>query len=338
MSDWKSELSKVAAEMEAKEPAVEPKVEAKVEAEKPPKVEAKVETKLPVEKEPSKDVNTEVTTAPEASDEPLPDGWADDKRDSFKTLSPDLKKYLRDREAEQKKAFNAKVQDAEKIRKQYERYEPVSKVFEPLRQTLELNGISEAQYIQRLLAAENMLRTNPKEALKWLAQQSNVSLNELVEAPTNTDPALESVNRELAAVKAQLNQFTTGNQQAIQQNVHSTIQTFQSEADATGNPKHPHFERVRVAMGALLQSGQAKDMEDAYERAVYADPELRKASIETQLKAMRDAEAKEQARLTAEAKAKAKTNIAGSTPPDTKQDKPKSWKEALRQAEEQLST
>lgn len=333
MNDWKSELSKVAAEMEAKEP--ETKVEPKVEPEKAPE---KVETKAePPVKESSKDVKTEVSTAPEASDEPLPDGWADDKRDSFKTLSPDLKKYLRDREAEQKKAFNAKVQDAEKIRKQYERYEPVSKVFEPIRQNLELNGVSEAQYVQRLLAAENFLRTNPKEALKWLAQQSNVQLSELVEAPTNTDPALESVNKKLAMVEQQLSQFTTGNQQAIQQNVQSTLEKFQNEADATGL-KHPHFEKVRYAMGALLKEGIAKDMDDAYERAVYADPELRKASIEAQVKAVRDAEAKEQARLTAEAKAKAKTNISGSTPPDTKQDKPKSWKEALRQAEEQLST
>ncbi len=122
----------------------------------------------------------------------------------------------------------------------------------------------------------------------------------------------------------------------MQNQVKTAIQTFQDEKDTIGNAKHPHFDKVRVAMGALMSSGQAKDLQDAYDRAVMVDPEIRESIFAERVKAelaKKDAENAEKAKA---AKA-AGLNIKGSGGVDVKEEKPKSWGNALRQTARELS-
>ena len=46
------------------------------------------------------------------------------------------------------------------------------------------------------------------------------------------------------------------------------INVFSTEKDADGNLKHPHFEKLRVKMGNLIDAGEAKGMEEAYNKAL----------------------------------------------------------------------
>lgn len=54
-----------------------------------------------------------------------------------------------------------------------------------------------------------------------------------------------------------------------------TQQIVQSVEGFRADPKHPYFEDVRMHMGHLIRSGAAKDLEDAYDQATWANKAIR---------------------------------------------------------------
>lgn len=73
------------------------------------------------------------------------------------------------------------------------------------------------------------------------------------------------------------------------------------------NPKNVHFDAVREAMGALMTTGRAKDLQEAYEMACWADPSIRATNLAAQ--AEQD-KAKRKAEM--DAKRKASASVVGS--------------------------
>ena len=136
------------------------------------------------------------------------------------------------------------------------------------------------------------------------------------------DPALEDeyADPEVKALKQQVAQLTgfiqnqqTQQQSQVEASTQSLIDQFAQETDANGNLKHPHFEKVRGVMGTLISSNNAKDLNTAYEMAVYADPELR----QEQVKAMAAAQSQDNVKTEAVKKAKkaARSKVRGSATP-----------------------
>ena len=120
-------------------------------------------------------------------------------------------------------------------------------------------------------------------------------------------------------------QGTIQNQQQQAQNmqkqeVQTLIDNFQTAKDEDGNLKHPHFEAVQNQMAALVGSGQAKDIAEAYDMAVFANPSTRAKVLEEQAKQKEEQAKKEtQQEVKAEAVQKAKkqqrVNVKGSGTP-----------------------
>jgi hypothetical protein len=68
-------------------------------------------------------------------------------------------------------------------------------------------------------------------------------------------------------------------QQIEQRENQSTIQTVEA---FRADPAHPYFEDVRATMSTLLRAGQAKDLQDAYDKATWADPTIRASLMQRQ--------------------------------------------------------
>lgn len=85
----------------------------------------------------------------------------------------------------------------------------------------------------------------------------------------NIDPTVAALQQELAQLKGQWSQQQEQARAQVEQEVLTTVEAFGQD------PKHPHFKAVSAHMGALMQAGQAKDMEEAYEMAVWARPDIR---------------------------------------------------------------
>lgn len=84
-------------------------------------------------------------------------------------------------------------------------------------------------------------------------------------------------------------------EQQMEQEISSQITAFQSATNEDGSPKHLYFENVRPLMSAFFANGQAKDLEQAYDMACFANPEVRAALIADQHRAA-DAQRLEEAK------------------------------------------
>ncbi|MGX1105448.1 hypothetical protein [Bradyrhizobium elkanii] len=96
-------------------------------------------------------------------------------------------------------------------------------------------------------------------------------------------------------------------------------QTFRNQQQASVNdeierfasdPKHPYFHNVRETMGHLMNAGQATSMADAYEKACWANPEIRALLIKEQAAPAPAAKADD-----AVSRARAAAKATGGTPP-----------------------
>ena len=217
--------------------------------------------------------------------------WSDEHKETFKGLPRQAQQFVLDRHRSMESDYTRKTTELSERSKQYDRYASFDKLFEPYRPRLQAMGLDESGAIQRLLNAQSMLERDPKSALAQLAKQYGV---EFGEAGSNqfADPDLQRVSQELAQLKMSIAQREQAEQQTRQGQLLGEIEAFKSSKDETGNPKYPHFDKLRPAIAGLLHAGDAKDLADAYDRAAWAHPEVRTEILERQRKTEAEATAK----------------------------------------------
>jgi len=118
-------------------------------------------------------------------------------------------------------------------------------------------------------------------------------------------PMLQQTMQELHSLKAQMEQQEALKKQQEEAGLHQTIDAFKND------PKNVHFETVKAHMASLLQSGLAADLQDAYDQAVYANPQTRASLLTQATQAGQEKRVAEQAAKAAAAK-KAGSSIKGS--------------------------
>mgnify|MGYP005988291209 FL=1 len=203
-----------------------------------------------------------------------PKNWSDDVKKVFNTLPRESQEFMIKRDKEMTSDYTKKTQDLAEQRKNIE---ALDKVLQPARQNIQATGIGEAEYISRLLNADQALRTNPKMALRQLAQGYGINLSSLEdesESWNDPDPQIAQLMQQNQQIMAELNQFKQQNMQSTVAQTEQTVEQFSTKTDANGNLLHPHFDKVRVKMGNLIDAGEAKGLDDAYAKAVRLDDDL----------------------------------------------------------------
>jgi hypothetical protein len=145
----------------------------------------------------------------------------------------------------------------------------------PRREKLALAGVDEFTAIQQLLAAQDFLERDPRGALQYLAQQYGVQLPgvggpqaQQFQQPAN-DPNLTALQNQVAQLSQTLNQRQQQDEEAERARHRSEIEAF------AANPANLYFENVKADMANLISVGQATGLQDAYEKAIWANPEIR---------------------------------------------------------------
>ena len=219
---------------------------------------------------PKVDNKPEVTqAAPAQGEEPErtilpPRSWTAAAKAKFATLDPDVQQEVLRRERE---IDDGKAQWDSKA----EHYNRLTKLYEPIRDRLTLNGLTEEAYTAALIRADEMLRQNPQAAMQQLAQLYGFQLpgGQQMQPQAQVDPVMANLQQQVQ----QLTQFITGQQSAREQRERAEM-TTEIQAFAA-DPRHVYFENVRPTMVKMLESGLAADLADAYDKACYADPEVR---------------------------------------------------------------
>ena len=208
-----------------------------------------------------------------------PKNWSDDVKKVFDTLPQESQEFMIKRDKEMTSDYTKKTQDLAEQRKNIE---ALDKVLQPARQAINATGIGEAEYISRLLNADNALRTNPKMALRQLAQGYGIDLstmNEESESWNDPDPQYAQLLQQNQQIMSELNQFKQQNIQSTVAQTEQTVEQFSAKTGADGKLMHPHFDKVRVKMGNLIDAGEAKGLDDAYTKAVRLDDDLYEEAI-----------------------------------------------------------
>lgn len=153
----------------------------------------------------------------------------------------------------------------------------MERAFQPYMQTIQQLGVSPDQAVGALLRADAMLR-NPDQAQRaqyfsQLAQQYGIDLGQAAQMPQR-DPYTMQLESRLEQIQAEQQSFQQSQQEQQRQSLNSELQAFAATAE--------HFEAVKEDMAALLQAGRATDLKDAYDKAVYANPQTRHTLLEQQ--------------------------------------------------------
>lgn len=167
---------------------------------------------------------------------------------------------------------------------------PVAGVIEPYKQRFQQEFGGTDRALGTILEAWKFARQSPVEFAKQFVQQFNIDPQTLGFAAVTqqqqpatpgaeqqfVDPTVAGLQQRLAAIE-DANRREVEQRATQQQNqIHADIQAFGSETDkASGTLAHPWFNDVRASMGALMASGQAATLKDAYDMACWAIPTIR---------------------------------------------------------------
>jgi len=279
------------------------------------------------EEAPEIDESEEDDSDEESEDEPddeglvAPDHWRKEDKEMFNSLSDEAKEFVHRRYSMMEKDYHNKTQ-AIAMEKRFN--EEIKSILNPFRSDFEMRGMDDVAAIRQLVAAHNMLQSQPKDAIKILAKQYNVDLGE------DDDFEYEDeTTSEIKRLEKKIAQLEAGTQQKSIDDVNREIERFKNQTDEAGKPVHPHFEAVYQDMVALVRAGAAKDLDSAYEKAIWANDEVRKqlmAEGATKETRKRAEEAKKRA---AKAKRAAKVNVKGKSEPRPESAAEKSLREEL---------
>jgi hypothetical protein len=178
----------------------------------------------------------------------------------------------------------------------------VAEALSPVRDLIAAGQVRPAQYISNLVTWERALATDPARAIAALARQVGVDLASVAAG----EPAAATPSREQDIATRLAAEVT-----AIKRKLAATEEASTAETIAAFANGKPHFEQVRTIMGALLTSGQADSLQDAYDKAIWASPEVRAQVLAEQ----QAAEQKRREAAAVAAKKAAAVNVRAGGPP-----------------------
>lgn len=212
-----------------------------------------------------------------ASDQPAirpPPGWSPAAKVAFDNLPAEVKQAVAQREIEVNKGF-------EKL----SAYKPIDRYMDMARQS----GTTLDKALEAYVGIETKLRQDFPGGILELCQRQGVNPTALAQhilsrngaAPSNGQAGTDTqVRQQAPSVDPATVQRIAALENFIQQQQSSTVQTeIQRFAS---DPKNTFFENVKTQMGQLINSGQAEDLEDAYDKACWANKEIRALLIKQQ--------------------------------------------------------
>lgn len=223
-----------------------------------------------------------------------------DKLATGQPLTPEEARQLAEYNVQREREYSTGISTYKAEAQQASAIRDVMQEFMP---ALQQAGVSPQQWIQnmgRTVAALTYGTPEQKiQTLTSIAQAYGVPLGAIQQqAQTGqVDPNITALMGQLQAVQQQVGQVTNWQQQQQQQTVQQQLAKF---ADQT---QFPYFEQVRPVMAQLLESGAARDLDDAYAKAVRVDDSAWQA--EQQRQADAKAAADQAARAAAATRARA---------------------------------
>lgn len=225
---------------------------------------------------------------------PAPKSWAKEKHEVWAKMPPEAQEYYEQREKQMLDGLEQYKGDSG-LGKQIKE---IMMPYQPILQAQNIDGPTAVKY---LLNAHYKLTQGSVEDRHAAFENLGRELGLLQGETTQVDPTVRALQQKLSNIE---NHITSGQQKSLQEVQARTAKEV--EAFAT-DPKHVYFDEVADDIVAMIQAG--KSLDEAYEKAVWANPVSRQKEIartQTETKAALEKKAKEQAEI---AKKASSTNV-----------------------------
>lgn len=230
----------------------------------------------------------EEQTAPQTVDEYAepPKSWAKEYHEHWAKIDQKARGYVYQREKQMLDGLE-----------QYKQYNDFGKqlkpIYEPYKAYLQENGLDEVKATQYLLAAQHRLATGDNETRRQLimdlAKSYNIDLA-VNAASSPQNPELAPLINQINGIQSALQRQTEAQNQQVREKVGQEVNAFASD------PAHEYFDEVAEDVAKFI--GLGMPLQDAYEKAVWANPVTRQKQIEkaqTEYFEKQKAKAKEEA-------------------------------------------
>lgn len=233
--------------------------------------------------------------APPVVERKVPNTWRKEAAARWADIPDDIKDEILKRENDARTGIQSYKSDAELARTFKEASKPFERTFQSL-------GVSPVQAYQYLLNADAKLRYSPpQEKARYfseLAREYGIDLQQVVPLPP-VPPEYQQMQQELNRLRQRQEAWDREQTQTLVSEIEQFAET------------HEHLEAVRPAMAVLLQNGQAKDLEDAYQKAIWAEPSIRAQLLQQQVS---EATKKAETASLAKRQQAAAVSVRGSSP------------------------
>jgi hypothetical protein len=165
---------------------------------------------------------------------------------------------------------------------------------QPYLAMIQAEGGTPVAAFKDLLNTAYQLRQNPAGVVRALAEQFGVKLEQPAagDAQGQASPEILELRQQVADLKNGLTEGQRAQQAELRRTADAQLAAFANDT------KNVYFNDVRSSMASLIQSGEAKDIQDAYDKACWMNPAVRQALTQ-------QAAAKAEQERIAEAKRKA---------------------------------
>jgi hypothetical protein len=246
--------------------------------------------------------------------------------DKFKSLDDGYQKKFRDL-SEKEKTFasqQAAFKEQERFLNAYKDFENTIAQEDRSQILSQFGGVP--QYMARLYNLDRQFTSDPLGFINGIMRSSGITLDMLqngVNSPEFQQRQFQNQQaQQLGNMEKRLADMV--NQRLEQEAFTQKVLAFQSERDAEGKPLHPHLEKVSDMMDLLMGQNPSMSLQEAYDSACYAVPEVRNLVLQENIE--RESKAKlAQAELSKAKNAKGITTRP--TPAGTS--KKKNWQTVL---------
>lgn len=220
----------------------------------------------------------------------MPKAWAKENQTLWDSLPAATQDFLLAREDQVEKGF-------EKHRGTAESYRQLDSVLAPLDPMIQSYGTNRVDFVRQLAGWHQALANNPQEAFPALARAYGYSINQGPSAAEQaqqpgyvTDPRVDQLTPVVSQLQQKLLDAERREAEAQMRQTSEMVSKWASDK--------PHYDKVRIDMGLLIkaaaESGREMSLDEAYQKATWANPEiadqLKKAEFEAiQKKAAEDA-------------------------------------------------
>lgn len=251
-------------------------------------------------KEGEEDKTKETPKEPEVEDTP-PVSLSGAIKEKWKDLPADVRAEWKKREDDIHRQMTAQDGDLAVGRR-------IKEIAQPYEATIRAEGGSVEGAFKDLMNTAYVLRTgSPQQKAQVImdaVQNFNIDLSPYMgqQQGQNNTTALQKEIEYLRQNQVDPAQIKTQLQEEMERDrIQSEIRAF------AANPDNKHFEEVKSIMGSLISSGKAKDLQEAYDSAIWSVP-----SIRAELEAEAEKAKAEKRKAEMAQKKKAAASVAGS--------------------------